>query len=143
MAKLIENINLFEMRIKGHKSIEDNSEETWLTIECSVRKEDISWTFSEPILTAKEMRLFLDWMKSILDKKIIKDKIDFIEPNLSFEISNSKKLKIFFELESLPEKKVRPVGDKDFFIEFNLDKINLNFFYLDLKEQFGKIIGDE
>jgi hypothetical protein len=74
----------------------------WLIIQGHVSLDDRSWTFSDPSLTTFEVRQLADWLDSLARGDEVEPQCDFIEPNLQFERTSDKAIRVSFALESAP-----------------------------------------
>ncbi len=74
----------------------------WLIIRGHVSLDDRSWSFSDPSLTTFEVRQLADWLDGLARGDEVEPHCDFIEPNLQFERTSDRAIRVSFALESAP-----------------------------------------
>ena len=74
----------------------------WLIIQGHVSINDRSWTFRDPSLTTFEVRQLANWLERLERGENAGSRCDFIEPNLQFERTSEKAIRVSFALESAP-----------------------------------------
>ena len=113
-----------EIRVNNYQFPETddrNYDGNWLHIYLNVRSDMGNWQSVDPSLLTWEIQELIDWLDQLSKNEKSKwKKMDFIEPNISFELMNSendlkKRIKIEFNAESRP---ASAKEDIDYFIEF-------------------------
>jgi hypothetical protein len=105
---LLKNQNsLFEMTVIDYEFPEphdDRYDSNWLIIEIRATHAKDSWSASYPCMLAGELADLADWLDEVAEGKITSARLDFIEPNLHFEVKESepKKLCVYIDAELSP-----------------------------------------
>jgi hypothetical protein len=79
----------FELKVLGYQfpHITDEPwDANWLSIQVSVDSARGSWSASDPSLVTADVAEIADWLLAIADGGSAADRLDFLEPNLSFEL---------------------------------------------------------
>jgi hypothetical protein len=97
----------------------------WLTVRGEVRARDASWSFEDPCLLASEARTLGSWLRHVTNPQADYERLDFIEPNLAFEVSSrtdaAVTIRVFFEVEVRPPGSEVSVGDDDYWLDLHLE----------------------
>ena len=112
------NNQFVELSILGYQfsEITDEWDSNWLLVHINVKSyikqrkklEQIFWNKTDPAITTFELKWLICWFKNISENKVEKYKrMDFTEPNISFELlndfdSNIKRMRINFMAEFNP-----------------------------------------
>jgi hypothetical protein len=84
----------------------EGSTRQWLIVSPEVRDGRRAWRFEEPCLTPKEVRRLAEWLRRVADGKTRRTQLDFLEPNLAFEVVGHAGpravVRVAFELEARP-----------------------------------------
>ncbi len=98
----------FELKVVGYEfpGIKDTVYDSdWLKIAIRVKIPRGPWTSTNAYLLTWEVARLADWFCSIADRTPADSAMDFIEPNLRFELLPDAKaqiLRVYFELEARP-----------------------------------------
>ena len=111
----------------------------WLLIYLNVKSNVGHWQTIDPSLTIWEVKELIDWFTDLSNNKKLKNKrLDFTEPNLSFEhIGYSKNkcvIRLRFALESRPQSANE---DKEYFVDFEYDSIEIKQVVIDLTNELN------
>ena len=111
----------------------------WLLILLNVKSNVGHWQTIDPSLTTWEVKELIDWFVDLSNNKKLKNKrLDFTEPNLSFEhIGYSKNkclIRVRFELESRPQS---AIDDKEYFVDFEYDSMEIKQVVIDLTNELN------
>jgi hypothetical protein len=107
---------------------DDDWDNNWLNIYLKVKSEVGNWQTIDPSLITWEVKAIIDWFLALSRDEIPNSLVlDFLEPNLSFELldSNNERLKMFrinFDLELRPKS---AIDDKKYFVDCLADNIEL------------------
>ncbi|MEP0213649.1 MAG: hypothetical protein ABJD66_10570 [Cellulophaga sp.] len=109
----------------------------WLLIYLNVKSDFGNWQYTDPSLLVKEVLEIIDWLKKIYKNETPKYKcLEFIEPNLAFELINTgvdfNTIRIKFDLESKPQ---NADDEKDYFVDCNFNNSELNKIIEGLKKE--------
>jgi hypothetical protein len=103
------NGDRLELRVTNYEFPElrdDGSDANWLTIQLSVDIARGSWTATDPSLLTTEVAQLADWLDAIAGGQASESELEFLEPNLSFELLDATtehvRLRAWFELELRP-----------------------------------------
>ncbi len=105
---LLKNQNShFEMTVIDYEFPEvhdDRYDSNWLIIEIRATLAKDSWSASYPCMLTGELADLADWLDAVADGKTTSARLDFIEPNLHFEVTESepKKLCVYIDAELKP-----------------------------------------
>jgi hypothetical protein len=102
-----------------HQSVSNDYDRNWLIIYIDVKSKLGNWRTSDASLLTWEVEELINWLSDISNNNEVKwNPLEFIEPNLSFEIEknedSSKRLQIRFQLESRPK---TASDDIDYFVD--------------------------
>ena len=122
-----------QLRIKGYEfpnAIGDYYDANWLSIEIAVTHRDRYWTATDPCLLTYEVEQLAIWFTRIATKVEAASVQKFLEPNLKLciidTISNTKNLRVFFELEFRPHWLPFKHGiEEDLWLDFPLTELDL------------------
>lgn len=80
---------------------DDQYDSNWLIIEIRATRAKDSWSASYPCMLTGELAELADWLDAVADGKNTTARLDFIEPNLHFEVTESepKKLCVYIDAE--------------------------------------------
>lgn len=100
----------------------------WLLISLKVKSDCGNWQTTDPSLFTRDVADIIDWFNKLSkNEKVEFETLDFMEPNLEFElIKNETDLKIVrmkFDLESRPQ---NANDEKDYFVDCEMNNIELN-----------------
>jgi len=113
----------------------------WLNIYLNVVSKVGHWQTADPSLTTWEVKRLIIWFDTYSnDMQPDSNEIGFTEPNLSFELlerfdSKTKIFKIKFDLESRPKS---ATDDREYFVEFIADNVELKRITSELKNELDK-----
>ena len=113
----------------------------WLNIYLNVKSNVGHWQTVDPSLTTWEVLHLINWFKYLSStEQTESSEIEFTEPNLSFELINSrnkeqKRFRIKFNLESRPK---FATNDKEYFVECIADNKELERIAKELKIELDK-----
>jgi hypothetical protein len=82
----------FELWVVNYQYLNNKTGEydsNWLKIGIRLRGFKSEWTTSDPSLLTWELESLTDWLHTILTGNVREKKIEFIEPNLGFELIDS------------------------------------------------------
>lgn len=98
-----------ELRVDGYEfpDIEnDEWDSNWLNVRTSVEMERGTWSSLNPSLLTHDVSELADWLNGIAEGRDVDRELDFLDPNLAFELweggSYLVTLRVYFELESRP-----------------------------------------
>ncbi|MDR1220242.1 MAG: hypothetical protein LBK73_11640 [Treponema sp.] len=136
------NNQFIELSVIGYQfsKITDEWNSNWLLVHINVKSNEKHWNKTDPAITTFELKWLIDWFKNISENKIEKYKrMDFTEPNISFELlndfeSNIKQIKINFMAEFNP---ISDVGT-EYSIELNATNKQLKKYAEDLEIELNK-----
>ena len=101
----------------------------WLLIKIDVRHPRGSWSTIDPSLLTYEVESLAEWFEKVRKGEKVETDIDFVEPNLSFQLYSDLQgnyLRVYFELESRPSWATSDAaGMRDLWIQFPLADLNL------------------
>jgi hypothetical protein len=129
-----ENNSSFHLRIVGYQFPENEQDEwdsNWLRIHMAVVLPQGDWSLTEPFLLTYEVSRIADWFDAIADHAQAANELEFVEPNLRFEVMNladkATYLRVHFGLECLPPWVGKNEhGTGDVFADFRVSNINLH-----------------
>jgi hypothetical protein len=88
----------------------------WLVVVGDVNDGTRRWRFEEPCMTRRDASRLADWFDKVADRRTKRHEIDFLEPNLSFEVVRDEGLcvvmTVAFELEARPPWNDRAVSER-------------------------------
>lgn len=132
-----------ELKIVGFEFPDSNDEwdSEWLNIYLNIKSPVGNWRTVDPSLLVNEVYEIMEWFKMLADEgKTKKNFLEFLEPNLSFYLSdevNGRQIKLVFRLES------RPKSAKDgieYFIVFKADEKELLRMVDELRDELSVVI---
>ena len=131
-----------DLRVIGYQFPEiDNKryDSNWLIIEVSVVHPDGNWTARDPSLLTFEAAHLVDWLTDILSGTNQTEYCSFIEPNLSFRVTDGgTTLRVYFDLEIRPHWAASDVADnEDLWVQFPLSEIDINAAADELRQQLS------
>ncbi len=116
----------FKIAIWGYqfpKILYKKYDSNWLRIYIEVDSKMGKWEAIDPCLLTWEFEEITNWLKAIKQCERVEEHLEFIEPNLSFSLTensdNLVKIKVHFDLESKPQSAKE---DDKFFIDFIVDR---------------------
>lgn len=132
-----------ELKIGNYEfpnSYDNEYDANWLLIYLNVKSEMGNWQTIDPSLLTWEFQKIIDWFISLSENQAGEKLLEFIEPNISFELLNNtisprKRIKIMFDLESKPKSAKEGV---DYFVEFEADNTELKMIAQGLKNELAK-----
>lgn len=99
----------FELWVVNYQYRDNKTDEydsNWLTIGIRLRGFRTEWITSDPSLLTWELKSLTDWLQNILTGNMEEKEIEFIEPNLKFELidkaDDNFKVRTHLTLESKP-----------------------------------------
>jgi hypothetical protein len=99
-----------ELKILGYQFDTDFDNEwdaNWLRIYLNVKSNVGHWQTVDPSLLTEEVKRLTQWFADLSNEKEVDTEVDFIEPNLSFQLLDSSKdnktIQIKFDVESKPQ----------------------------------------
>lgn len=104
-----QNGHRLELELLGYQfpTIEDDEwDSNWLNIRVSATNDRGSWSATDPSLATVDVAQLADWLETIAERKEATRDLEFIEPNLAFELAEtneSVRLRAWFELELRPQ----------------------------------------
>jgi hypothetical protein len=100
----------FELWVVSYQFRDNKTDEydsNWLTIGIRLKGFKREWVTSDPSLLTWELKSLTDWLQNILTGDTKEKKIEFIEPNLKFElvddIGDTLNVRTHLTLESKPD----------------------------------------
>jgi hypothetical protein len=86
--------------------VDNEWDSNWLNIRIDVESERGSWNATDPSLLTGDVEGLARWLDAVAEGRAQEREIDFLEPNLSFELRDESDggvtLRVWFELESRP-----------------------------------------
>jgi hypothetical protein len=115
----------------------------WLVVRISVRHPRGEWTATEPCLLTYEVAGLADWFEANARGAPVGEAIGFIEPNLTFRLTNdsdgNQVLRIYFELECRPPwAAARAAGPEDLWLDLPLTDLDLTAAARSLRAQLAR-----
>jgi hypothetical protein len=140
------NGSRFELDVVGYQfpAIEDDEwDSNWLNITTHVQSERGSWSSTDPSLLTADIERLADWLDGVADGRAQDAEIDFMEPNLSFELrrasGNDVTVRVWFELESRPPwAPADAAGARDLWLDLDVSREDLRQAARDLRDQLDK-----
>lgn len=110
-------LDILGYQFPGIENVEYDSD--WLVVSARASKDGRSWKFREPCLLTHEAAELADWLESATRGRCKNKTLDFIEPNLAFELVKNRVIRIYFELESRPNWKPHydNIENRDLYID--------------------------
>jgi hypothetical protein len=135
----------FQLEVMGYQFpaiLNDPYDSNWLVIRIEVEHPKGHWEAQAPCLLTSELAKLADWLEAIDREEYPKPVMQFIEPNLSFHIiepdRDSRRLRIYFELEMRPEWSQEWGIQKDLWVEFRIADLALSTAIQSLREQLAQ-----
>jgi hypothetical protein len=133
---------LVEFRIINYQYPDIKSgdwDDDWLIIYLNVKSKVGHWQAIDPSMTTWEIKELINWFADLSNNKKLKYKrLDFTEPNLSFEHigfnRNKFLIRLRFELESRPQS---AVDDKEYFVDFEYNSNEIKQIIIDLTNELN------
>lgn len=135
----------FELWIVDYQFRDDMNDEydsNWLTVGIRLTGFPREWTTSDPSLLTWELKSLTNWLNDILTGDIKEKEIEFIEPNLKFELAD--KVDDTFKLRTLLTLESKPTWyteDETFSFDLVVDREQLEYSVERLKTQLTKFPG--
>ena len=126
------------------RRIEDEPwDSNWLQIRLNATVDGKAWTSVDPSLLTMDVETLANWLDSVADGRRVDPELDFMEPNLSFQVDGDEprgiRMRVWFELESRPPWKKNDVaGARDFAAQLLVDSEQLRRAALDLRTQLSE-----
>ena len=79
----------FELKILGYQFpslVDDEWDSNWLNIRVDVNTDRGTWNDHRPESSYKRRRAPRDWLEATAEGRSLQRDLDFLEPNLSFEV---------------------------------------------------------
>jgi hypothetical protein len=142
MKFICTNAQFVELKVLGYQfpKISNNDDDDWLVIYINVKSNKLHWNATDSAITTFELQMLINWFKNISNNKIEKYKrMDFMEPNLSFELlnnfdSNIKEININFAYEFSPPKE----WEKGYIVPFKATNEQLKIYAEELEQELAK-----
>ena len=121
--------------------VDGDWDSNWLNIYLKVVSKVGHWQTVDPSLTTWEVKRLIIWFDTLSnDTQPDSNEIGFTEPNLSFELferfdAKTKIFKIKFDLEFRPQS---ATDDREYFVEFIADNVELKRITSELKNELDK-----
>lgn len=140
--KGIENESV-EMKVLGyqfpHVDKPDDYDANWLRIYTKVVSNKGNWQTVDSSLLTWDVERLSEWFKKLSIDNSEEKNIDFLEPNLAFQLieveSEIKKIRLIFELESRP---MNASSDVSYFVDFLFDNEQLLTLSKELEEYLNR-----
>jgi hypothetical protein len=140
------NGSRFELAIAGYQfpGVEDDEwDSNWLNITIYAQSERGSWSSTDPSLSTADIERLADWLDAVAEGRAQNAEMDFMEPNLSFELRRASDadvtLRVWFELESRPPWAPADAADaRDLWLDLDVSKEDLRQAARDLRAQLDK-----
>ena len=119
----------------------DDYDNNWLNVFIKVDSKVGKWQTVDPSLLTWEVMELITWFSYLSEnRKVRYELLEFIEPNLSFELiskydSEIKNIRIHFKLESRPKS---ATDDREYFVDCELNKNDLKQIVVDLRKEIEK-----
>ena len=103
-----QNDHKLELSLLGYEfpTIDDDEwDSNWLNIRISATNDQGSWAATDASLLTEEVGRLAEWLQAIAENNEADAELDFIEPNLAFELVEANglvRLRAWFELELRP-----------------------------------------
>lgn len=137
--------NSLDLTILGYQFPGITNEEydsNWLLIAATAHTAVGQWSFEQPCLLTWEAGSIVTFLEQLAVGEASSKGVWFIEPNLSFEVTDTNTLKVFFTLESSPPWLDDTfVGKDDFYLEFTLTERQLQDAAASLRAQLAAFPG--
>ncbi|APU10198.1 hypothetical protein A5M85_07845 [Cellulophaga lytica] len=134
------NNQIVELKITNYqfpKITDCEYDSNWLLIYLNVKSDCGNWQTVDPSLLVGDVIEIIEWFEKISQNKTPKyECLDFIEPNLAFELIKAgmdfKTVRIKFDLESIPKS---ADDKKDYFVDCKMDNSQLQKVIEGLKKE--------
>ncbi|EWH14434.1 hypothetical protein KLA_03682 [Cellulophaga geojensis KL-A] len=134
------NNQIVELKIANYqfpKITDCEYDSNWLLIYLNVKSDCGNWQTADPSLLVGDVIEIIEWFEKISQNKTPKyECLDFIEPNLAFELIKAgmdfKTVRIKFDLESRPKS---ADDKKDYFVDCKMDNSQLQKVIEGLKKE--------
>ncbi|AIM60327.1 hypothetical protein IX49_07240 [Cellulophaga lytica] len=134
------NNQIVELKITNYqfpKITDCEYDSNWLLIYLNVKSDCGNWQTVDPSLLVGDVIEIIEWFEKISQNKTPKyECLDFIEPNLAFELIKAgmdfKTVRIKFDLESRPKS---ADDKKDYFVDCKMDNSQLQKVIKGLKKE--------
>ncbi|TVZ08137.1 hypothetical protein JM80_0621 [Cellulophaga sp. RHA_52] len=134
------NNQIVELKITNYqfpKITDYEYDSNWLLIYLNVKSDCGNWQTVDPSLLVGDVIEIIEWFEKISQNKTPKyECLDFIEPNLAFELTKAgmdfKTVRIKFDLESRPKS---ADDKKDYFVDCKMDNSQLQKVIEGLKKE--------
>ncbi|ADY29290.1 WapI family immunity protein [Cellulophaga lytica] len=134
------NNQIVELKITNYqfpKITDCEYDSNWLLIYLNVKSDCGNWQTVDPSLLVGDVIEIIEWFEKISQNKTPKyECLDFIEPNLAFELIKAgmdfKTVRIKFDLESRPKS---ADDKKDYFVDCKMDNSQLQKVIEGLKKE--------
>lgn len=134
------NNQIVELKITNYqfpKITDCEYDSNWLLIYLNVKSDCGNWQTVDPSLLVRDVIEIIEWFEKISQNKTPKyECLDFIEPNLAFELTKAgmdfKTVRIKFDLESRPKS---ADDKKDYFVDCKMDNSQLQKVIEGLKKE--------
>lgn len=100
---------------------DDEWDSNWLIVVGEAELDGKRWQFRDPCLTTFEMKRLAEWLDQVATGQAEQQFCGFTEPNLDFEQTSNKCVRIAFSLESLPPWSARDGDFGDLGFEVPID----------------------
>lgn len=108
----------------------------WLLIYLNVKSDCGNWKTSHPSLLTGDVKRIIRWFNELSENKQTENSLDFLEPNIAFELleygADKKRIKIFFDLESRPQ---NTDDKKEYFVDCEMNNSTLKKIAADLQKE--------
>jgi len=134
------NNQIVELRITNYEFPEITDcefDSNWLLIYLKVKSDFGNWQTINPSLLNSDVQHIINWFEKIANsEKVASNYLDFLEPNLVFELkklnSDNKLIRIIFDLESRPQ---NANDDIEYFVDVEFTNAELRKVATDLKKE--------
>tara|TARA_R110000868_G_scaffold31045_1_gene114109 strand:+ start:45 stop:491 length:447 start_codon:yes stop_codon:yes gene_type:complete len=108
----------------------------WLLIYLDVKSDCGNWKTSHPSLLTRDVKRIIEWFKELSENIRTENSLDFLEPNIAFELlefrTDKKLIRILFDLESRPQ---NANDEKEYFVDCEMDNNTLKKVATELKKE--------
>jgi len=134
------NNQTVELRITNYqfpKITNCEYDSNWLLVYLKVKSECGNWQTVDPSLLTSDVNEIINWFEKLSKNEKSEFKtLDFMEPNLEFELIKSqadlKTVRIKFDLESRPQ---NANDEKEYFVDCEMNNMELNKVAEELKKE--------
>lgn len=135
----------FELDVVGYEfpEITEGGDSNWLNVRVKGTAQSRSWTATDPCLETGEVAELADWFEAVLAGKERDKKLEFLEPNLSFELTGRDddrfRIRVWIEVGSRPSwAKSDLAGECDLYIDLDTTIAELQAASRSLREQLER-----